>query len=617
MSNKSFLAVDFGASTLKVAEFDITADGSLTLFNYGIEPLGLAGSQDAAREGVVLKALQKLISERGFVSKNINVCAPGFHVFSKFVKLPPVDAGKVNQIIEYEARQNVPFPLEDVVWDYQILGTTAGGELEVLLVAVKSDIVEGLFRAGDSVGLKLQMVDVSPAALCNAFRFNYGDLDGCTMVLDIGAKTSNLLFFEGEKVYARSINIGANSITQEFAAEAKLPFARAEEIKIAEGFVSLGGAYEEPENPHAAAISKIARQVMTRLHIQVNQTLQFYRQQQGGGAPARLFLSGGGSIMPYTAQFFAEKLNVPVEYFNPFRSIHLDESMDLEALSKVAHSFGEVVGLALRNLAQCPVEMNLMPKALLQRQQISQKKPYLIAAVFSLVLVVLAVGFLYSSLAGLKEAELSKIEEQIKPYSQKDAQLKKVTKEIETTYQELGQLNAWMREKYFWITFYNEVQDLFIQAEQDAEQKLGVPVGIWIDKLITQHPNMSGRGPMVAKTEDAFEYDEVFLARYGLLNQPNAAKKNTKKSAADFILDETDTNNISTVATVIRAVDVTELSGRANAKNDIAYGLLEMVKQSPLVSTNGTQLGGQIDVDQASGTISFPLNIKLKNPLSL
>src|SRR5687768_4916573 len=137
-----------------------------------------------------------------------------------------------------------------------------------------------------------------------------------------------------------------------------MPFAKAEEIKIAEGFVSLGGAYEEPENPHQAAISKIARQVMTRLHIQVNQTIQFYRGQQGGSAPQRLFLAGGASIMPYTSQFFAEKLNIPVDYFNPFRNVQLDPSIDIEDLAKVAHAFGEVVGLGLRNVAQCPVELN-------------------------------------------------------------------------------------------------------------------------------------------------------------------------------------------------------------------------------------------------------------------
>src|SRR5438132_6553861 len=244
LNSKSFLAVDFGAGTLKVAEFEVNEAGNLRLKQYGMRSLGAEGAQETTREATILKALQGILTEKGMKAKTANVCAPGFHVFSKFVKLPPVDAGKVTQIIQYEAQQNVPFPLEEVVWDYQILGSTPTGELEVLLVAIKADVVEGLFRTADAAGLRVQLVDVSPAALCNAFRFNYGDLDGCTMLLDIGAKTSNLLFFEKGKVYSRGINIGANSITQDFAAESKLPFPEAEAKKISEGFVSLGGAYE-------------------------------------------------------------------------------------------------------------------------------------------------------------------------------------------------------------------------------------------------------------------------------------------------------------------------------------------------------------------------------------
>src|SRR5216117_1502269 len=403
---KSFLCLDFGAGSLKVAEFEPNEAGTLRLKQFGLKPLGFEGSQEAARERVILKAIQELFAERPFNSKNINVCAPGFHVFSKFVKLPPVDTSKVTQIIQYEAQQNVPFPLEEVVWDYQILGSTPTGELEVLLVAIKADVVEGLFRTADAAGLCVQLVDVSPAALCNAFRYNYGDLDGCTMLLDIGAKTSNLLFFEKGKVYSRGINIGANSITQDFAAESKLKFAEAERLKVEQGFVSLGGAYEEPDNPQQAAISKIARQVMTRLHIQVNQTLQFYRGQQGGSAPQRLFLAGGASIMPYTAQFFAEKLNLPVEYFNPFRNIQFDPQVNLEELAKVAHSLGEVVGLGLRNLAHCPVELNLMPDSSLKRQQFNTKKPYLIASVFCLILVVFAFGWFYDKVSTVKTKAL-------------------------------------------------------------------------------------------------------------------------------------------------------------------------------------------------------------------
>ncbi|MGE3312696.1 MAG: pilus assembly protein PilM, partial [Limisphaerales bacterium] len=191
---KPFLAIDFGAGTLKMAEFEINDAGNLVLRQFGTRPLGLEGSQESARERVVTKGLQELITERAFSSRSASVCAPGFHVFSKFVKLPPVDSAKISQIIQYEAQQNVPFPLAEVVWDYQILGTAAGGEMEVLLVAIKTDIVEGLFRVAESKGVRLQHVDVSPAALANAFRFNYSDQDGCTMLLDIGAKTSTVLF---------------------------------------------------------------------------------------------------------------------------------------------------------------------------------------------------------------------------------------------------------------------------------------------------------------------------------------------------------------------------------------------------------------------------------------
>ena len=138
---------------------------------------------------------------------------------------------------------------------------------------------------------------------------------------------------------------------------------------------------------------------MTRLHIQVNQTMQFYRGQQGGSAPQRLFLSGGASVMPYTAQFFAEKLNVPVEYFNPFRNVQIDPAVNLEELARVAHSLGEVVGLGLRNLAHCGgVESHAGQHATAEFQQ---KKPAYRNGVQPRDHG-LRVGYLFEKLAGVK-----------------------------------------------------------------------------------------------------------------------------------------------------------------------------------------------------------------------
>jgi type IV pilus assembly protein PilM len=622
----SFLAVDFGAGSLKVAEFVVDEAGGLVLQQYAIKPLGLEGSQETKREALILKSLQEIIAERGIKAKEINVCAPGFHVFSKFVKLPPVDPSKVTQIIEYEAKSNVPFPLEEVVWDYQILGTTAGGELEVLLVAIKSDIVEGLFRTTEACGLSLQICDVSPAALCNAFRYNYGDLEDCTMLLDIGAKTSNLLFFEKGKVFARSINLGANSITQDFANESKLKFDVAEKIKRDEGFVSLGGAYEEPENQHQAAISKIARQFMTRLHIQVNQTMQFYRGQQGGGAPARLFLSGGASIMPYTAQFFAEKLNVPVEYFNPFRSVQIDPSVQLEELAKGAHSLGEVVGLGLRNLANCPVELNLMPESTLRWQSFNAKKPYFIATLASLALMGLAVGFLFNKLAVTKKEELDKIAPTIQQLQDKENRFKRAHGDLKKTLTDLELQAGLLEERYGWVDIAKELRDALMRTEEATKLKLGTDTGIWIEAMNSFSPiggsvvDFGGGGaaptPVPSGRYGNPEMDEIYRRRYMPQTQapaaeaPPPAADPSAPGAANAALPS-NSNQVAVIKISCRAVDRNAVNPGANSQT--AYTFDHELRQSPLFSD--VRLDAQIMDDPTTGTFTFGINLVLKKPL--
>jgi len=588
LNSKSFLTVDFGAGSLKVAEFEITEAGGLCLKTFAIKPLGAEGSADATREAAITKALREALAEKNIKSKNVNVCAAGYHVFSKFVKLPPVDATKVTQIIQYEAQQNVPFPLAEVVWDYQITGSAPGGELEVLLVAIKTDVVEGLFRATEEFKLRLNLCDASPAALCNAFRYNYGELEDCTMLLDIGAKTSNLLFFEKGKVFSRSINLGANAITQDFANEAKLKFDDAEKIKIAEGFVSLGGAYEEPENAHQAAISKIARQFMTRLHIQVNQTIQFYRGQQGGAAPQRLFLSGGASIMPYTAQFFQEKLNVPVEYFNPFRNVQIDPAVNLEELSRVAHSLGEIVGLGLRNLANCPVEMNLMPESTLRWQAFNQKKPYFIFTVISLVLVAGAVGFLFEKLAESKETEIQKLEPEVTARTAKSDQFNRVYSKLQATQKEADQVAVWMEERYYWADVLVQVRAALIRSEDEVKKKLsaekpGVEAGIWIEQFTTMG-NLANAAP-------------------GGMPMANNSP------------DSSTTNPGQTISVICRAVNLTSVDPSANS--EIAYAVESELKAVPLFDPKATQLTGNITPDDSNGTFTFGVTLTLQNPLKL
>ncbi len=649
LNSKSFLAVDFGAGSLKLAEFEINEAGGLRLRQYGLKSLGAEGAQETTREATILKALQEMLAARDIKGKTVNVCTPGFHVFSKFVKLPPVDASKVTQIIQYEAQQNVPFPLEEVVWDYQILGSTPSGELEVLLVAIKADIVEGLFRVTETSGLHLQLADVSPAALCNAFRFNYGDLEDCTMLLDIGAKTSNLLFFEKGKVFSRSINLGANSITQDFATESKLKWDVAEKLKIDEGFVSLGGAYEEPENPHQAAISKIARQFMTRLHIQVNQTMQFYRGQQGGSAPVRLFLSGGASIMAYTAQFFAEKLNVPVEYFNPLRNIQIDPSINLEELARVAHSLGETVGLGLRNLAHCPVELNLMPESTLKWQSFNQKKPYLIATVFSLVLGVAAIGYLFDKLADVKTKALDDVKRDVEPQKIRAEQFRKVWNDFKKTEKEKDQIVDWMSGRYYWADVLTELRQALIRVEAGTDAKLRTKSGIWIEQLTTAaprvepFPGMEGAPPGAAPGLTPSQAD-MYARRYG--PRPGLEGGAPAPVAADGPAvpvpppqvpgeqpgavpgepggltgrkPKGDTNELASFSVTFRAVSLTRIANQPEANKTLAYDVVAEIRNCPLFDPDpeATRFSGNPTDETPPGTFTFSVTVGLKHPRKL
>jgi hypothetical protein len=475
------------------------------------------------------------------------------------------------------------------------------------------------------------------------------------MLLDIGAKTSNLLFFEKGKVFSRSINLGANSITQDFINESKLKFDAAEKIKIDEGFVSLGGAYEEPENAHQAAISKIARQFMTRLHIQVNQTMQFYRGQQGGSAPVRLFLSGGASVMPYTAQFFAEKLNVPVEYFNPLRNVDIDPSINLEELQHVAHSLGEVVGLGLRNLAHCPVELNLMPASTLKWQSFNQKKPYFIASVLSLVAVVAAMGFLFDKLAGVKKANLDKIQGEVQPLQVKSEQFRKAYRDLETTKKNSDQVLGWINDRYYWGDVMTEVRDVLIRVETGMKAKLRADTGVWIESFLTTQYRTEGdlsggaapglpaaeAAPSPALPTMSSAEAEMFARRYGIrppgappgapapaplpaaeappVPSPEAAPPvpgaEAVPGAAATASTPASTNEISKVTVTFRAISLTKFSPSANTET--AFAVLNELRKSPLFDPKETEFSGNISPDEPPGTFTFPVSIKLKRPLKL
>jgi type IV pilus assembly protein PilM len=478
VSNK-ILAVDIGASTVKVAEFQPSRTHGLRLTNFSFADLGVEPDREDTRKALVITTLRNVLRERNIRTSCVIFSVSGQSVFTRFVKLPPVDESKVTQIIQYEAQQNVPFPIDEVIWDYQLIGSTERGELEVVLLAIKSDLIEDLNSGVESVGLRTEMVDVAPMALYNSVRYNEGDVEGCTMVVDIGARTTNLLFVEKGKLFARAIPLAGNAITQSIAAEFNIPFRDAEALKKAKGFVALGGAYEEPADPQQAHISKIIRNVMTKLHAEIGRSINFYRTQQGGSAPARLLLSGGSAVTPYADRFFKEKLQVPVELFNPFRNVEIDPRLSRDELGKCAHFFGEVVGLGLRKVTECPLEVNLLPKSTQRRQQMRLKQPFLAGAAVSALLIPLCFLAFTRKTANLKQEQLKHVQGLVLKMEALNRTLLDEKQRVEQLHAQADQVSTLLHTRGIWPELLQDIHGRLSPGGQET-------TNLWIVSLTTE-----------------------------------------------------------------------------------------------------------------------------------
>lgn len=493
MASKRILAIDIGANSVKLAEFQHLKGGGLALLRYAQDELGLQPGDEKDFANLVQVTLNGLAQKAQIKPGPASVTISGQSVFTKFVNLPPVDPKKIAQIVQYEAAQNVPFPINEVVWDYQLISGNQDS-VDVLLVAVREDQVEEIAQAVERTKFRTSLVDVSLLALYNTARYNTGDVSEPTILLDIGARTTNLVFMEGNRFFTRSILIGGQNITQQVARELEISYEEAEALKKDVGFVALGGAYEEPESEEAAAISKIARNVMTRLHVDVNRSINFYRSQQGGAAPRRVLLTGGGSIMPYTAEFFHEKLEVSVQYLNPFRNVQLAEGINREDLSRKAHLFGELVGLALREVGECPVEIDLLPPRITSRKEMLRKVPYLVSAAFAMLLTVVCWFAYCNQGAKVYDDTYKEVDSRVRVLQRFDREISAQQGEIDGYLEQVRNYVYLCQRRVQWNLVLNEISNCLGSLSEGGN-------AIWFTRMTpfnvaleTSSGSMGGRG---------------------------------------------------------------------------------------------------------------------------
>src|SRR5437899_2567094 len=466
------ISLNVGSQTIGLAEFRDT-HGGLALLNYRFRETPLDPATGQRRETHVALhdtavALREMMREMHIAHGSVNYAVPAQSVFARFVKLPALEAEKIDKIVSFEAQQNVPFPIDQVVWDYQLVGGGMSEQIQVVIVAIKQDLLGEINNAVEETGLRTGIVDVASMALYNAFRYNYADLNGCSLLVDIGARTTNVLFIESDRIFSRSLPIGSSAITAAIAKEFGESFAAAEARKNRDAFVALGGA-AEPADPNIGRLSKIARSTMTRLHAELMRSITHYRAEQQGDRPARIFLCGGGARMPNMREFFHEKFELPIEFFNPLQNVSVSESAPAAARSH--YLFGELVGLALRSVTICPMKLNLLPASVVRRQELEKRRPFFIAAAACILLALLGWSAYYTRAAQVAQQTAQTLRQKNDTMRAAEAPLDKLKKQITALDNIANPLITAVSDRNFWPEILDDLNARLPEAD------------IWITEL--------------------------------------------------------------------------------------------------------------------------------------
>ena len=323
---------------------------------------------------------------------------------------------------------------------------------------------------------------------------------------------------------------------------------------------------------------------------------------------------------------------MPVEYFNPLRNVQIDPSINLEELARVAHSMGEVIGLGLRNLAHCPVELNLMPESTLKWQAFNQKKPYFIATVFSLVAVVAAMGFIFDQLAGVRNVELQKAMDEVKPQESRSELFKKESNNLKKAQKEVDQMVEWTNGRYYWADVLSELRNVLIRVETGSRNKFRADSGVWVERMVTAPEGGEGEAPVEGAPAVerpvgggmSSDERERFMRRYGLrpggapaAPAPDATQPQPGDATAAVPKKKGNTNEIDSMDVTFKAVTLVSVSASANS--ELAFAVRNELRGDPMFDPEETDFcpGCTLTADEPPGVFTFRMTVKLKKPLKL
>lgn len=387
--------IDLGQSALKALRLELI-DGvvTATAFDY-IEHPKILSQPDADPDQLTRDALNQFLSRNSLQGDLIAISVPGQTGLARFVKLPPVEAKKIPDIVKFEAKQQIPFPLDEVVWDWQKIGSDKSedfAENEVGLFAMKRDMVSRYLQSFRDVMIEVHHVQMAPLALVNYVAFDHmgkkaygtdepvaeGDAQdsGCMVTVDVGVDNSNLVVTDGQKViWQRPIPIGGNHFTRALTKEMKLTFAKAEHLK------RNATKAEDPKK-----IFQAMKPVFSDFVGELQRSLGFFTNTHRGANINRMVGLGNAFRLPGLQKFVSQSLGMELEKVDEFTKLTGDDVKKAPVFADNILSFAVAYGLALQGLKQSRIQTNLLPNEIRVERLIRAKKPMALVGAAALLL---------------------------------------------------------------------------------------------------------------------------------------------------------------------------------------------------------------------------------------
>ncbi len=523
--------IDIGQSALKALKLrymDEAGQAVAVAFDYVPYPKILS-QPDAIPDEIIRDAMATFLSRNDVAGDLIAISVPGQSALARFIQLPPVESSKLAEIIKYEARQQIPFALEEVIWDYQPLGAGAeeSGYLldaEVGLFAMKRDQVQQQLKPFTDAKLEVELIQIAPLALYNVLAYDELGIrpdqemparDDYVIVLDMGCDNTALLVSNGKKIWVRNVPLGGNHFTRSLTKEMKLSFAKAEHLKC-----------NATKSPDPRAVFQALRPVFNDYVSEIQRSVGFFSSVNRQAKIAKVIGLGNGFKLAGLQKFLQQNLQYDVERPDTFRSLAGDAVLNAPLFADNVLSFAVSYGLALQVLGRTRIRTSLLPPEIATARKIRRKKPWAVATAASLLL-----GYAISTMGnGISYAKphseaFTEAENQVNTLSTKVSGDKSKydgeTGKFQKTAQNLDTLIGGRRD-LTWLEMYNAVVDCLprdVDDEQDitditqknmisiesftAERK--ADVGDWFNKLDdSQKSNMLSADKEKAPSGDGY-----------------------------------------------------------------------------------------------------------------